>query len=210
MRRTIFFDLDGTLADTDADIRLAWKAAIAEAGLSAPDFDEKFVAGPPFHEMVKTLFPGLEATAELQAQLLALFARHYDNDGFPNTREYPGIPEELRRLKSEGHQLLIVTNKRFAGARKMAAHFGWDAVFEGLYTGDMHPGEKLAKGVLLGRVMRERGLLPEACVMIGDTALDFAAARENAVASIGVTWGYGRPAELAQADRLCSHLPFPL
>ena len=34
MKRFWFFDLDGTLADTDGDIRLAWKAALADLGLA--------------------------------------------------------------------------------------------------------------------------------------------------------------------------------
>ena len=39
MRRFCFFDLDGTLADTDRDIREAWKAALRDLGLDCPDFD---------------------------------------------------------------------------------------------------------------------------------------------------------------------------
>ena len=42
----VFFDLDGTLADTDPDIRRAWKAALVDLKLECPDFDAKFVAGP--------------------------------------------------------------------------------------------------------------------------------------------------------------------
>ena len=38
---------DPTLADTDGDIRLAWKAALADLGLDCPTFDRDFIAGPP-------------------------------------------------------------------------------------------------------------------------------------------------------------------
>ena len=58
-KRFCFFDLDGTLADTDPDIRRSWKAALADLGLECPDFDEKFVAGPPIDEMTRILFPGI-------------------------------------------------------------------------------------------------------------------------------------------------------
>ena len=40
--------------------------------------------------------------------------------------------------------------------------------------------------------------------MVGDTKSDFLAAKENGVESVGVTWGYGKPEELALADRLVS------
>ena len=40
--RHYFFDFDGTLCDTDSDIRLAWKNALAEVDLPHRDFDEVF------------------------------------------------------------------------------------------------------------------------------------------------------------------------
>ena len=150
-RRFCFFDLDGTLADTDPDIRGAWKAALADLGLDCPSFDEKFVAGPPIDEMARILFP--EAfTQELADAIRVRFASHYDNDGFPETREYPGVMDEVRRLKAEGRVLAIVTNKRFVAATAMARHFGWDRVFDGVFAGDMST-PKVRKPELLARVM---------------------------------------------------------
>lgn len=205
MKRIWFFDLDGTLADTDLDIRLAWKAAFADLGLSCPDFDEKFVAGPPIDEMVNVLFPG-RATPELVAALREGFGRHYDHDGFPNTVEYPGVMDRVRALKASGAKVCIATNKRFLGATAMAKKFGWDAVFDGLYTGDMHKDDpkigKLRKPELLKLILAEIGAKSEDCVMVGDTISDFEAAEKNGMESVGVTWGYGTPGELARATRI--------
>ena len=191
-----FFDLDGTLADTDKDIRESWKAAMADLGLFRADFDEKFVAGPPIDVMLQQLFPQ-EYTPELAAEMKVKFGSHYDNDGFPNTKEYPGVLNKVRELKAAGHRVFIVTNKRAAGAKKMMAHFGWDKVFERLYTGDMY-GVK--KDGLIKIVLTENNLAAADCVMVGDTLNDFAAAKVNNVRSVGVTWGYGKPEELAAAD----------
>ena len=44
MKKLWFFDLDGTLADTDRDIREAWKATLVDLGLECPGFDDGFVA----------------------------------------------------------------------------------------------------------------------------------------------------------------------
>ena len=211
MYGTWFFDLDGTLADTDRDIREAWKAALADLGLVCPDFDARFVAGPPIDAMTKMLFPDIY-TEQLAQDVRVGFARHYDHDGFPNTREYPGVLDEVRRLRAAGARAYIVTNKRYVAAQLMAAHFGWADAFDGVYAGDMHrddPIGKLRKGALLRLVMAEHGLRPEDCVMVGDTANDFEAAREAGIRSIGVGWGYGTEAELATADEVCRLLPFP-
>lgn len=212
MRRFIFFDLDGTLADTDRDIRGAWKAALADLGLDCPDFDAKFVAGPPLDEMARILFPD-RFTPTLAEAIRVGFARHYDYDGFPETREYPGVLDDVRRLKGEGRTVAIVTNKRYEGARRMAAHFGWDRVFDGVFAGDMYRDGsigKLRKGALLAHVMRLYGAAQGDCALIGDTRGDIEAAAENGILSVAVTWGYGKTDEIKNADIVCGALPFPV
>ena len=200
-----FFDLDGTLADTDGDIRGAWRSAMAEMGVSNPNFERDFVAGPPIEEMARRLFPDIYTDA-FGAELRARFGAHYDNDGFPTTREYPGVIERVRELKESGARVFIATNKRYAGAKAMWEKFGWGETFEGLYAGDMYKDDpaigKLRKTQLLERVMREKGLAPGECVMVGDTASDFEAAAENGMESVGVTWGYGTEKELSMATRI--------
>ena len=200
MRKFWFFDLDGTLADTDRDIREAWKAALRDLGLDCPRFDEVFVAGPPIDEMTRRLFPD-RFTPALADDVRRLFASHYDGDGFPNTYEYPGVLDEVRAVAAAGATAAIVTNKRHAGATAMARRFGWNGVFAGgVWSGDMFPGRKLAKTELLAVVMQRLGAAPGESVMVGDTASDFEAAAANGVFSVGVEWGYGRPDELAEAD----------
>lgn len=208
MKRFWFFDLDGTLADTDGDIRLAWKAALADLGLDCPTFDRDFIAGPPIDEMVKKLFPDRcadpAAAERLIADVRTLFGRHYDRDGFPTTREYPGVLDAARRLKAAGARLFIATNKRYAGAAALAAKFGWTDVFEKLYTGDMFfaaRGVKMRKPELLKFILDEIGASPADCVMVGDTINDFEAARANNIDSIAVAWGYGTAVERRAAGR---------
>lgn len=205
MKRYWFFDLDGTLADTDGDIRASWKASLADMGVSCPDFDRDFVAGPPMEEMAKALLPDI-CTPEFAAELRRRFGEHYDGDGFPNTFEYPGVMDAVRRLKALGARLFIVTNKRYAGAVAMAAKFAWMDVFEKLYAGDMHDGDpsigRMRKPQLVAFVLKELGADASDAVMVGDTANDFAAASENGVESIAVAWGYGKPGELALAGRV--------
>jgi phosphoglycolate phosphatase len=207
MKRLWFFDLDGTLADTDRDIREAWKATLADLGLDCPGFESGFVAGPPIEDMAKALFPD-RYTDALGAAIRKGFGEHYDHDGFVNTVEYPGVLDRVRALKADGATVVVATNKRYVGARLMAQKFGWDDVFDGVYAGDMFKDDpavgKMAKTALLAFLMRRYGAAPEECVIVGDTKSDFLAAKENGIESVGVTWGYGKPEELALADRLVS------
>ncbi len=205
MKKIWFFDLDGTLADTDLDIRVSWKAALADLGVDCPNFDRDFVAGPPIEEMAKKLLPDTYTDA-LGAAIRERFGFHYDHDGFPNTFEYPGVLDAVRRIKAAGARVFIATNKRFEGARAMAEKFGWMDVFEKLYTGDMHKNDpaigKMRKTELLAFILRELGAKPEDCVMVGDTVNDFEAAAKNGIESVSVAWGYGTEAERREASRL--------
>ena len=207
MTKIYFFDLDGTLADTDPDIRASWKAAMADLGLVCPTFDRDFIAGPTLEEMAAKLFPD-RYTPELGQRLRDRFGFHYDHDGFPNTPEYPGVLDAVRRLKAAGHRVFIATNKRYAGASAMAKHFGWDRVFEKIYTGDMHKDDpaigKMRKPELLKFILAELGAKPEDCVMVADTINDLEAAQKNGIPSVAVTWGYGTDAERRQAGRIVS------
>ena len=218
MKKLWFFDLDGTLADTDRDIREAWKAALADLGLECPRFDELFVAGPPIEDMAKALFPAAYTDA-LGAAIRRGFGEHYDNDGFPNTLEYPGVVDCVRALKAAGATVVVATNKRYVGAMLIARKFGWETVFDGIYAGDIFKDDpavgKMTKSALLAFLMRKYAAAPVDCAIVGDTKSDFVAAKDNGIESIGVTWGYGKPDELALADRVVSSaegifFPFPL
>ena len=205
MKRLWFFDLDGTLADTDRDIREAWKAALADMRISCPSFDRDFVAGPPIEEMARILFPDAY-TPELGAELRRRFGEHYDNDGFPYTVEYPGIIERVKALKSAGATVVVATNKRYVGAKLIAKKFGWFDIFDGIYAGDMYRYDpaigQLKKSGLLALLMEKYGFGAAECTIVGDTKSDFLAARDNGIESVGVTWGYGTEEELALADRV--------
>ena len=205
MKKIWFFDLDGTLADTDGDIRLAWKAAMRDMGLECPSFDRDFVAGPPIEEMARSLFPGIY-TDTLGAELRRRFGERYDTGGLPATSEYPGVLDAVRRIKARGARVFIATNKRVAGAKAMALKFGWTDTFEKIYAGDMlfadGTGPKMKKPALLAHAMDELGVGPADCILVGDTANDFLAARENGMESVAVAWGYGKPAETALAGRI--------
>ena len=63
---------------------------------------------------------------------------------------------------------------------------------------------KMTKSALLAFLMRKYAVAPEECVIVGDTKSDFIAAKDNGIESVGVTWGYGKPDELALASRIAA------
>ena len=193
-----FFDLDGTLARTGEDICSAWKGALASIGRDLTNFDRVFRIGPPLEKVVYELYD--DATPELVAELLAKFRPLYDESGFPNTVPYPDVPALLDALKTSGACVYIVTNKRDAPTRRIAEKFGWNRLFDGIWSYDTFE-ERYRKDTLLAKILSDRGIAAGDAVMVGDTRGDVDAGKANGMATIGVTWGYGSRDELVDADR---------
>ena len=192
-----FFDLDGTLARTGEDIVVAWKAALMELGRDLTNFDRVFRIGPTLEKVVYEMYD--DATPQLVEDLMTRFKPLYDGGGFPNTVPYPGVPELLAAIKASGGKAYIVTNKRHIATQLIAKKFGWDRLLDGVWSYDTFE-TKYKKAELLAKLLKDLGIDPKDAVMVGDTKGDVDAGKANGMAAIGVTYGYGTPEEVAEAD----------
>jgi len=200
MRKHWFFDVDGTLCDTEADIKSAWRAAIKALGRECPQFDAIYRTGPNIDQVTYMLFD--DATPELVEQIRTLFKTCYDQSGFPETKPYPWVPAWLADLKAKGCRIYVATNKRYNPMGALMRKMDWVELFDGYYSFDMYEGEKLKKADLLKRVMAARGIDPADAVMVGDTRGDVEAGKGAGLYTIGCTWGYGTREELEGADEI--------
>ena len=214
MRQHWFFDFDGTLCDTEADIKSAWRAALRNIGRDCPHFDRVYRTGPTLDQVVYMLFD--DATPELVNAVKAQFRTCYDASGFPATRPYPWVPGWIADLKRQGCHVYVATNKRWNPTRLLMAKLGWDVLFDGYYSFDMFvdstrsprrgdptkPQRALSKAELLAEVMRLRGIDPADAVMVGDTKGDVSSGAAAGMYTIGCTWGYGTREELEDADEI--------
>ena len=195
-----FFDLDGTLARTGEDIRIAWTGALKALGRDTSRFDEVFSIGPTIEKITYALYD--DASPELVEKILEQFKPLYDESGYPNTEPYEGINEFLAALKANGSKIYIVTNKRHNPTVKICAKFGWDGIFDGIWSYDTFE-VKYSKPDLMARLLKELGVDPADAVMVGDTAGDINTGVQNSMSTVGVAYGYGSREELAGADVLC-------
>ena len=194
-----FFDLDGTLARTGEDIVVAWKGALTALGRDLTNFDKVFKIGPTLEKVVYELYD--DATPQLVANLMEKFKPLYDESGFPNTVPYPGIPELLAAIRAQGGKAYIVTNKRHTATQLIAKKFGWDRSLDGVWSYDTFE-TKYKKPELLAKFLKDRAIDPKDAVMVGDTKGDVDAGKANGMATVGATWGYGTPEEVAAADHV--------
>jgi phosphoglycolate phosphatase len=200
-RRVLIFDLDGTLTDPRAGITRCIRLALARAGAPVPAAaDLEHFIGPPLYEIFLTILAD-EARA---SQAVLDFRECYGGEGLFENEPYPGITDAITLLHERAPALFIATSKPHAFADRILEHFALRAFFRGVYGCEMN-GDRADKRELLAHLLEREQLPGAGAVLIGDRKHDVLAARANGVGSVGVTWGFGSHAELADAgaDTIC-------
>lgn len=203
--RSAIFDLDGTLADTSADLLAAanacfdrpWltpgrDAALAFRGGRAMLREALTRAGRTWDEDdVDTLF----------APFLAHYAARLDDE----TVLYPGVVPALERLQAENWSLAVCTNKPAGLAEELLRRLGLRDHFEALLGADSLPVRKPDPEHLL-QTIAQIGGTPERAVLIGDTQTDRDTARNAGVPCVLVTFGpFGQSVAALEPEALLHH-----
>jgi phosphoglycolate phosphatase len=202
-RPTVLFDLDGTLTDSRPGITACLRHALDKLGRACPDDDALTTyVGPPLRGTLSTLLDTRDPA--LIEEALAHYRARYDDVGLFENRVYDGVPEMLDAAARTGRTLFVATAKLQHAAARIVEHFGLTRHFAGVYGAE--PGGRLdTKMDLLAHLVEAGVVQADTSVMVGDRASDIVAAKVNGIRSIGASWGYGDPGELAGAgvDLLC-------
>lgn len=191
--RTLIFDLDGTISDPSDGIARSINYAL-EAFSYAPVDEQRVhrMIGPPLTEIFEH-FLGVLPNSRMQ-ELVDAYRERYATIGFAENVLYDDIPAVIDKLSAKGYKLGLCTSKRADYASRIVEMFGLDNFFDFIDGGDVH----IKKFKQLERIVAN-GVDAASAVMIGDRAIDIAAARKNRISSVGVNWGFGQGKELADA-----------
>jgi phosphoglycolate phosphatase len=190
--RTVIFDLDGTLADTAADLVAAANACFRARGVGAPlhpkaDAATALRGGRAMLRLGWERLEGQADEARIDADYPRLLA-HYDEGIARHTRLYPGVEDALDALAADGFALGICTNKPELLADKLLTVLGVRDRFASLIGADTLPVRKPDPEAL--RVAARRAGGPGArALLVGDTVTDRDTARAAGVPLILVGFG---------------------
>ena len=187
----LFFDLDGTLTDSQEGIINSVRAAAEAFGIDATPQQIKGFIGPP----LTWSFPHFFGLSDEETQVaIGIFRERYSDKGKFENRVYEGIFEALTSLRDAGYRLVIATSKPEFYATQIADHFGLTPYFD-LVAGSSPDESGGKEEVIRDAIARLGNISPETCLMIGDREHDIEGAHAVGMRCVAVLWGYGSQEE---------------
>jgi len=193
--KAVLFDLDGTLIDSRRDIAAAANAARARFGLVPLPVEDVM---PFIGRGVDFLLQGVlgdTATPERVKEGLASLMDHYRDHLVDHTAVYPGCVDFLTHLRDRGVAMGVVSNKPHVLTLRVLGELGLEPFF-GAALGADATANKKPHPEPLRTALKTLGADPGNSVMIGDSAVDFQAARAAGMAVGLVSHGFTHRAEL--------------
>ena len=125
----VIFDLDGTLIDTIGDLAAAVEHALSQGGFPGHTVGEyRNMVGHGIRNLVTRALPEGSPDDVIDVTL-ERFVEYYTEHIDVLSRPYPGIPELLGTLVSEGFTLAVASNKFQEGTESLIRRFFPDIPF---------------------------------------------------------------------------------
>jgi phosphoglycolate phosphatase len=190
------FDLDGTLADTLADLADAMNRVLAGQGFPAHDRAAYMaMIGSGVRNLVREALPAEARDDQMIDRSLEQMRADYGQHCLVETRLYDGVAELVAALRREGVKLAVLSNKVDELTRRVVEglfHAGAFDVVAGARPGvplKPDPTEAL-------RVAGCLGIPPGRIVYVGDSVGDMLTAIGAGMVPVGVSWGFRARDEL--------------
>ncbi|MCC7299878.1 MAG: HAD hydrolase-like protein, partial [Verrucomicrobia bacterium] len=197
-KQLLIFDLDGTLADSRAD--LATGINLMRAHYSLPPLSMETIEGfigDGIRVLVERSLQGADIDVD---EALALDKKFYAEHMLDETTLYPGVKDGLQKLIAAGHLLAVLSNKPGNPSRAILNHLGVGDLFFRIIGGGDVPNLKPAPDGIIA-LIEESGALTENVWMLGDHHTDLEVAHNAGVKSGFLTYGIGHPGKFT-ADQV--------
>lgn len=187
--RAVFFDLDGTLADTADDLAAPINAIRRERGQPPlPVAELRPFASTGARGLIAKGLGVLQDDPGYEALRLE-FLERYEQQIVVHTRLFDGMPELLERLEAENVRWGVISNKIERYVRIIVEQLGLAGRAAVAYGGDSAARPKPHPDLML-LALETTGLRGEDCVYVGDDLRDVVAGRAAGMATVAAAYGY--------------------
>lgn len=209
MSAAVVFDLDGTLADTAADIAHSLNQVLAAHALQVLGLStiRSMIGRGPVVLVERALrHQGERPDAASVARLSAAFVSHYARAGHRQTTLYPGVRDCLGKLTDDGVGIGVCSNKPQASCESLLSDLGIANLVSAVQGSGPATPTKPDPTTLL-YVLHTLAAAPAQTLYVGDSDTDVMTARNAGVPVALVSWGYSdTPVTALGADAVIESL----
>ncbi|WP_174297116.1 HAD family hydrolase [Sphingomonas bacterium] len=199
--KAVFFDIDGTLVDSNDQHVLAWEEAFAFAGAS---FDRSLIhdqIGKGTDMLVPALLPDLDETGQegLGKAHGAIFKIRY----LDAVKAFPGAHDLLARVRRAGRRVVLASSASTAELDHYIGLLDARDLVDATTSADDVEKTKPAPDIFATALGKVAPLGPDEVVVVGDTPYDMEAAGKCGIAAVALRSGGFSDRLLIGAGAVC-------
>ncbi|WP_066164748.1 HAD family hydrolase [Aliarcobacter cryaerophilus] len=194
MKKTVIFDLDGTLLDSIEDIASSMNKVLESLQLPTHKIEDyKHFVGGGVDILVENALSN--QSKEIKDEVIKRFKIEYDGKLHSKTLPYDGIYELLDELKKLDINLAVLSNKPHEFTVSYVNHFFKNYNFKEIHGQKKDIPKKPDPKAALD-IVKCLNSSCENTYFIGDTKIDMQTAKNANMTAIGVLWGFRDEKEL--------------
>jgi phosphoglycolate phosphatase len=188
--KVIFFDFDGTLADTLNTFVTITNGLAVKFGYNPITPDEIAVLkNLNSRQIIRN-----SGVSILKLPLLVSKIKAELNHEIQTIKSFPGIKEALIELKSQVEHIGIISSNSKENISVFLELNGLQELFDFIYT----EAAIFSKSKVINKILKQEQVKPEESIYVGDETRDIEAAKRSNVKAIAVSWGFNSKEVLAE------------
>ena len=188
MIKSIIFDFDGTLVDSEKAIYECFQKITKHIAPERESYAKNLLIGPPLRDTASEILG--PKNQDLLDEFVRSFIEMHDEQVIQHTQPYPDVIQALKQLNSKNIAMAVATNKRLAPTQKLMDHFGWNDYFSSIECSDSQP-EMRNKDAMIQDIINQNKSFYGG-FFVGDTVNDGLSANLNQLPFIKACYGYGQ------------------
>ena len=195
--KAIFFDIDGTLVDSNQAHVMAWSEAFRDHGVPLPDAAIRAQIGKGADQLIPSLLPGADDATrqEIAARHGELFRLRY----LEHIRPFPHARDLIELLHTKGKNVIVTSSAERAEVDHYVELLKIKTMLMGGVTKDDVARSKPAGDIFAAALALVFPMAPSETVAIGDTPYDVESALRSNIKTIALRSGGFSSETLAEA-----------
>lgn len=201
MLKSLIFDMDGTLFQTDKILELSLDDTFNHLrslnlwDANTPIDKYREIMGVPLPKVWEALLPNHSNEVRKQTDDYFL-ERLIENISSGKGALYPNVKEIFSYLKENNYSIYIASNGLVEYLQAIVSYYHLDNWVSETFS--IQQIQTLDKGDLVKKIIKKYGITNAA--VVGDRLSDINAAKDNGLIAIGCNFDFAQENELAQAD----------